>query len=280
VTSLQLSVPGIAVTVDPDSGGRISRVEVDGHSLLLDAAGPVGDLTPTGWGSFPMAPFAGRVRRARFSVDGTEHTLETRNGHHAMHGTVLDRPWVVTAHTATTCSLRTDLSPAWPWDGWCEQHLDLSPGCLSLRLAVHTRGEKFPASAGWHPWFRTRLDSGESLSLEVDAAEMAERDPEHIPTGDWSPLAPRPWDDCLRDVSWPARLRWGRDGQITVGIDITADTRYCVVFDEPDHAWCVEPQSAPPDALGRTADVVTPGRPLIVTCEWRWIRPDAPILVG
>lgn len=280
MASLELSVPGITVTVDPAAGGRITQVEVDGHRLLHDAPQDGADPTVTGWGSFPMAPYAGRVRRARVTIDGAEHTLEPRNGDHAIHGTVLDRPWGLESRTPTGCSLRTDLGPAWPWDGWCEQHLDLSPERLALRLEVHTRGTPFPASAGWHPWFRTRLDTGATLRLAIDAAAMAERDAEHIPTGHWSPLTRRPWDDCLRDVTWPARLGWEHHGELQVGVDISADTRYCVVYDEPPYAWCVEPQSAPPNALGTTADIVTPERPLVVTCEWRWIRPDAPILVG
>ena len=149
-----------------------------------------------------------------------------------------------------------------------------------LRLEVHAEHGRFPASAGWHPWFRTRLDSGHTLRLDVAAEAMVRRDPDGIPTTAWGPPTPRPWDDCLRDVAWPARLRWEADGTTEVGVDISADTRFVVVYDEPDHAWCVEPQSAPPDALSTTADVVTPGRPLVVTSEWRWIRSGPPYLSG
>ena len=90
----------------------------------------------------------------------------------------------------------------------------------------------------------------------------------------------RPWDDCLREVEWPVRLRWARATRAEIGVDVWAGTDHVVVYDQPEHAWCVEPQTAPPDALGSTADIVTPERPLVVTGEWRWIRPEAPYLSG
>jgi aldose 1-epimerase len=43
-----------------------------------------------------------------------------------------------------------------------------------------------------------------------------------------------------------------------------------VIYDERAHAWCVEPQSAPPDAVNGAADLVTPDEPLIATTTWTW----------
>jgi galactose mutarotase-like enzyme len=45
-----------------------------------------------------------------------------------------------------------------------------------------------------------------------------------------------------------------------------------VVFTEPPHAVCVEPQCGPPDAfnLGHGFVVVEPGEPLVHTMTWRW----------
>jgi aldose 1-epimerase len=280
VASLGLAVDGVLISLDPEIGGRIAQVEVDGHELLHGSAAGGGDPTPTGWGSFPMAPYAGRVRHGLIVVDGVEHHLQLRNGPHAMHGTVLDRPWTVTEHTASSCSMRAELGPDWPWDGWCEQHLDLSGERLALRLEVHSAGDAFPASAGWHPWFRTRLATGAELRIDIVAGAMAVRDGAGIPTGEWRRPSMRPWDDCLREVEWPVRLRWARATRAEIGVDVWAGTDHVVVYDQPEHAWCVEPQTAPPDALGSTADIVTPERPLVVTGEWRWIRPEAPYLSG
>jgi galactose mutarotase-like enzyme len=43
-----------------------------------------------------------------------------------------------------------------------------------------------------------------------------------------------------------------------------------VVFDEPDHAICLEPQTAPPDVFNREPFVVQPGDPLVATATWSW----------
>jgi len=49
-----------------------------------------------------------------------------------------------------------------------------------------------------------------------------------------------------------------------------ASRRWIEVFNQRDDAICVEPQSAPPDAVNLDGPVVEPGAPLLVTMEWRW----------
>jgi aldose 1-epimerase len=58
-------------------------------------------------------------------------------------------------------------------------------------------------------------------------------------------------------------------------LTIDSDCSHWVVYNEPDHAVCVEPQSGPPDAvnLGLAAEVV-PGRPFIRTMTLRWVLED------
>ncbi|HEX9992774.1 MAG TPA: hypothetical protein VGB14_07600, partial [Acidimicrobiales bacterium] len=79
--------PAVAV-VDPDCGGRIASLTLDGAELLVTE----GD-EPLDWGCFPMAPWAGRVRRGRFRFDGREHQLTVDLPPHAIHGTTYTRPW-------------------------------------------------------------------------------------------------------------------------------------------------------------------------------------------
>jgi galactose mutarotase-like enzyme len=42
------------------------------------------------------------------------------------------------------------------------------------------------------------------------------------------------------------------------------------VFDQPEHAICIEPQTDPPDAFNLSPAVVRPGEPLVVTATWSW----------
>jgi aldose 1-epimerase len=58
---LRFAADGVTLEVSPFHGGRIASFVVDGRELLVTS----GDA-PFWWGCFPMAPFAGRVRRGRF----------------------------------------------------------------------------------------------------------------------------------------------------------------------------------------------------------------------
>ena len=48
-----------------------------------------------------------------------------------------------------------------------------------------------------------------------------------------------------------------------------------MLYDEPSHAICVEPQTGPPDALNHLerATIVRPGHPLIAEMSLTWSDP-------
>jgi aldose 1-epimerase len=53
---------------------------------------------------------------------------------------------------------------------------------------------------------------------------------------------------------------------------VESDAPAWVVYDEPAHAICVEPETAAPDSLNRSPDIVAPGQPLVAEMTWRWRR--------
>jgi galactose mutarotase-like enzyme len=248
------------VEIDPERGGRIAGLAVAGLELLVAPRGAPVD--PLAWGLYPMAPWAGRVRRGRFRFRGVEHTLPLRMPPHAIHGTVLDRPWRREGE-GRYC---IDLGPDWPWAGSARQEIELRPDALVLRLAVESAGEPFPASLGWHPWFRRRLARGAPAVLDFAARAMWRRDAEGIPTGERVPPPPGPWDDCFEGVRQPVGLRWPG----ALRLELASSAACWVVYDEPADALCVEPQTAPPDALEHGATRVEPGRPLEAEFTLRW----------
>ena len=256
---ITLTAGDATAAVDPLAGGRLASLVVGGQERLVTEADG-----PTLWGCFPMAPWAGRVREGRFRWAGVEHQLPLRLPPHAMHGTVLDRPWSVVAEEGRRVALEIDLGPDWPWPGRAVQDLRLSPNRLDLLLEVHADDEPFPASCGWHPWFRRPVE------LDLEAESLWRRDPTGLPTGELVP-APRSTsglDDCLTGLRRPPRLRWP-DG---VEIEVSSSCEHWVVFTEPDHAVCVEPQTGPPDALNLAPRVAGP-EPLVATASFRWWPP-------
>ena len=125
-------------------------------------------------------------------------------------------------------------------------------------MEVHAADVPMPVTCGWHPWwYRTPKVGAAPLEVELHADTMYARDDESIPTGELIPVHAPPWDDCFTGLGDPVALLTWPDTQ-TVRVD--TDCGCVVVFTEPEHAICVEPQSGPPDAVNLdVATVVTPG---------------------
>jgi galactose mutarotase-like enzyme len=92
------------------------------------------------------------------------------------------------------------------------------------------------------------------------------RDADGIATDRLVAPPPGPWDDCFTDLRRPPVLRWPGFLELTV----ESDCPDWVVYTFPEDALCVEPQTAPPDALNTDPTVVLPGRPLSAEMTWRW----------
>ena len=96
---------------------------------------------------------------------------------------------------------------------------------------------------------------------------MHRRDRDGIPSGDLVKPTEGPWDDCFSDLAGPPGLTWPEG----IALEVHSTCPDWVVYDEPTHALCIEPQSRAPNALnGSVVDVVRPGHPLIHTMSLRW----------
>ena len=269
---LRLSAAGVEVAVDLVHGGRIASVVIDGREIIV-----TGDPDPLRWGAYPMAPYAGRVRHGGFTFRGRDYTLPLGMPPHAIHGTVMHRPW----RRVDASTIETELGPDWPFAGRVVQHFALEPGRLVVRMELQA-DEPMPASIGWHPVVPAttavaggrpqRSHAGRSPSratpveLDLDAGAIYERDADGIATRRTVPPPPGPWDECFTDLRHPPVLRWPGFLELT----IESDARDWVVYTEPPDAICVEPQTAPPGALGVDAALVEPGTPLVTTMSWTW----------
>jgi len=262
-----LAAGAATARVDRARGGRLASLIVHGHELLVQPpAGRAAD--PLSWGCYPMAPFAGRVRGGRFRWAGAAVELARNHGGHAIHGTVFDARWVIEHAESDYLRLRCPLGPGWPLHGWAVQELALHPGHLQMRLEVHATDLPFPATAGWHPWFRPRLEVGGSVEVHVPAQRWYPTNDEGLPTGDLAPVPPRrPWDDCFTAVTWPATITW--PGALQLDLHATCD--HVVLYDQHPSGVCVEPQTGPPDAanLG-VARIVRRHDPLVVEASLTW----------
>jgi aldose 1-epimerase len=286
--TLDLRSDDARATVLPDAGGRLHQLEVlvagRWTPLLASPDDPADHLRePMAGGSYPMVPWPNRVSGARFTFDGRMHALDANLGEHAIHGLGAFQPWSVDAADERSCRISTELS-RWPFGGRAVQSFELADGALRQRIEVHSTGERFPAGAGWHPFFRRDSGAGD-LRLCLDADELYETDA-MIPTGRLVPVAggtdlrgcpparDLDLDTCYRDVRWPARLRWDN---LELGIDASPNAAHAVIF-SPSHAVCVEPQTCAIDAFnldaaghaGTGVEIVEPRRPLVAETVWSW----------
>lgn len=241
----------------------MASLAVAGHELLVPL--DEGDGSAMGWGCFPMVPFAGRIRNGRFRFDRHEHALAPNLGAHAIHGTCFDRAWTSTGPGRAAIDLGDD----WPFAGTASQEVTLEPGRLDLTLTIAADVDQ-PVTAGWHPWFR-RTVGGADAVIHNPAEARWQRDHHGIPDGTLVDPGPGPWDDAFCGLLGPAGISW--PGVVDVFVESDADT--VVIYDEPDHAVCIEPQSAPPDAhnSGEDLTVIPAGSTWSTTAALLWRFP-------
>jgi aldose 1-epimerase len=259
----ELSAGDVRVSIDLAAGGRIAQIDVAGQPLLW--AGPAAAI---GWGSYPMAPWVGRLRHGRFEFGGTAHQLALNHTDddgtsHAIHGTVFDAAWTLDRSDVTTARLHCTLSAAgWPFGGTARQSISLTESSVRCELSVETDDRPFPAAVGWHPWFR----KPDRLSFHPTA--MYQRGGIGLPTAELVAPASGPWDDTFLNTR-PVGLHYG-DRTIASTVTVTSDCDHWVVYDQPSFATCVEPQSGPPDALTMRPRLVTADAALDRWMEIAW----------
>lgn len=246
-----------SVTVDLRHGGRLSSLSIGGVELLARIG--TGAIE---WGAYIMAPYAGRVRHGVVRWGDRAYQLPVTMPPHAIHGTVLSRRWRQISDATFAC----DLGPDWPWPGLVTHTIHLTAQSLHLGLTVTAHGAPFPASAGWHPWFRRHLPGCAPAVLSLEAATMLQRGVDGLPDGTRVTPPAGPFDDCFTDLRSPAAINWPGGPHLTV--DSSCD--YLVVYDEHPDALCLEPQTAPPNSLDQAESVVRPTSPLSATTTWTW----------
>ena len=240
-------------TIDLERGGRLASLEIRGTEVLVGEADD-----PLQWGCYPMVPFAGRIDGGEFDFDGVHHRLPPNLGRHAIHGYGFDSPWT----RVGSDTFEWEFTHPWPFRGRARQRFTLEPRSLHLEMTVDA-DDRQPVTVGWHPWFRRRVGTDDA-ELTFAASSVYELS-DGIPTGELVAPGAGPSDDCFIDVTRGPRLRWGG-----LAIDLRSTADHWVVYDRPDHALCIEPQSGPPDHVNSNPRVIEAGAStrLDFTIDW------------
>ncbi|MCM6775184.1 aldose 1-epimerase [Nocardia sp. CDC159] len=258
VEELRLSAGAAELTVNAATG-RIANFRIGAAEILR---------TGPRFGSFPMAPWCGRMREGRLVWNGRSHQLPRNAEPHAIHGTVRDHPWEVVGHSGTELVLTQQLAEPWPFPGRVTQTFTLAADSATFGMTVEATAEPFPAQVGWHPWFQRRLrPDGKPVEFAFTPAWQEERGADYLPDGNRIAPLPGPWDDCFGmpdgvavTLTWPDAIE----------LAITSPLRWVVVYDQPAETVCVEPQSGPPNGLNTRPRAVGPDAPLVAEMRWQW----------
>jgi aldose 1-epimerase len=276
---LTLEAGDVRAEIAVEAGGRLASLVVGRRELLVGRQG--NEAQPMRWGCYMMAPWPGRLADGRFEWDGRTIRLPRTHGRHAIHGLVWNRPWEVEVSSGASATVSCALPPEWPMGGVVRQTMTLAADRLTLDASI-TAGDAMPAALGWHPWFDRAADPV-TLRLEADAVLETQR---MIPTGRVRPVSgvrdlrggpvvgERRLDHTFEGARSPAVLAWP-DLRLTLSFDPSPAP---VVVYTPWNAVCVEPQTAPPNALAlpeaeaRSAGVrfLEAGETMAARLELRW----------
>lgn len=247
----------LQLDIAPQAGGRIAQIRYQGVEQLV---GPEdGFPGAIAWGSYPMLPWAGRIRGGRFDFHGRSWQLPANLGGHAIHGVSMWMPWQVQAHDARSIelALRLPHDLRWPFGGSALQRIEAGPRHLGMTLSVRAGAHAMPVCFGWHPWFR----KPDRIEFEPDA--IYPRDAAGIATLPVVAPTPGPWDDCFANTREVVVHRGGQR------LRLSSDCDHWVVYDETAHSTCIEPQTGPVDAFNLAPHVLQPGEALQA-----WFRID------
>jgi aldose 1-epimerase len=264
VRLIELTCGRARAEIDVEHGGRIAQITVSEQPLLWTDT----SIGAIGWGSFPMAPWVGRIRAGRFEFDDTDYQLDLNHvdvdgACHAIHGTVYTEPWTLDDASPDVAELHCDLG-SWPWRGVARQRIELSESGIRCELTVESTEVAFPAAIGWHPWF-VKPDR-----LTFTPSKMYRRGDIGLPTAELVEPADGPWDDTFMNDD-PVTLHYDDDGRRHArSVVVTSDCDHFVVYDQPPFATCIEPQSGPPDALTMQPRMVGPDEPLTRWMQITW----------
>ena len=219
-----------------------------------------------------LAPWANRLARKRFRLEGAEVDLESVADIHVdedglpIHGTMTARTgWEVVRREPQRLTARfaydtPELLAAFPFPHELEIDVELNGGFRVGTAVTATGDSAVPVSFGWHPYFRVRDDRGSIVGLP--ARRHLELDEHGIPTGrgtdeqpSRTPLGESVYDDLYALGDDRA---FALDGFV---IHFGAGYPYAQLFaPERSDFVAIEPMTAPTNALVSGAyPLVRPG---------------------
>lgn len=279
MSRLTLKADNSVATLAPAVGGGIAELVLAGHEILLgERTADSDDADPRNLGEFPMGPWVNRVANGRFTWQDRQIRVADGPGQdpQGLHGIGWRRPWSISDSSDTEATLGMTWSgeAGWPFPFSLTRRFILEPCGFTIETRLTNLGSvAMPSAIGFHPYFPTR---GAVVRAKTSAGWITDRAglPASVGLEDVSArmqsglvIAGEPLDNCfvgwdgVVEITWPTH---------TLAIRTEPALHYLQIYSPADEdRFCVEPQSAIPDAFNRDpatsgACILPPGAHLSV----------------
>lgn len=267
MSEVTLKAGNSIATLAPDVGGGVSELVLAGHEILLRERGvDADDADPRNLGEFPMAPWVNRIAKGTFAWQGREICVADGPGHdpQGLHGIGWRRSWAISARSESeaTLSISWNGEKGWPFPFKFTRRFALEPCGFTIEARLTSLGtQPMPSAIGFHPYFPTRgavvkahtSDGWVTDHVGIPAYSGLEDVAARMRSG--LVVADEPLDNCFVGWDGVVVIDWPTH---TLTMRTEPALRYLQVYSPVDgDRFCVEPQSAIPDAFNR--DLATSG---------------------
>lgn len=258
---LHLKVGESVLVLAPRHGGAIARLALAGREILrrADDHGP-NAANPLNQGEFPMAPWVNRIAKGRFIWGQREIDVSNGPGSdpQGLHGVCWQSRWSIVKSGPSQAVLGMDWNAAegWPFPFRFTRRFTLTGDQLAIDCSLQNTGDgPMPAALGFHPYFPA---AGARLSAATAGAWLTDADglpalrglvDVSIRMQDGLTVGEDVLDNCFVEWNGSARIDWPTHA---IMMRTEPSLRYLQIYTPAGAGYfCVEPQSAMPDAFNR-----------------------------
>jgi aldose 1-epimerase len=250
-----------------------------GEELLWSGRGPEGYARDRTFMGIPfLHPWANRLDGFRYVAGGRAVVLDPGSPlllrderGLPIHGLLTAHPgWVVREArgdrlVATFAFDRPELLATFPFPHQLEIEVTLRAGAMTVGTTLTAgAGGPVPVAFGFHPYLRIPGVPRAAWEVELPVRRRLVLDDHQIPTGETEdcdpiagPVGARTWDDGFDRLDRTARFRV-RGGRRTIDVELDGGYPVAQVFAPPGAEYlCLEPMTAPANALARPGDALT-----------------------
>ncbi len=255
---------GARMEVVPERGGIITQWDIQGTSMLYLDAERFTDPTLSVRGGIPILfPICGNLPDDSYQINGQTYRLK-------QHGFVRGMPWKVSdrgvesdaAMLQLTLESNEDTLLSYPFDFQLQFTYRLKGNSIILEQRFTNRSDQpMPFSTGQHPYFQvgSTVEAKSQLQLKIPATQyndnVTKSDRTYNHDFDWS--APE-IDAAFYPVSAQQAVVVDPERQVTLTVSYDEPYRALVFWTvEGKEFYCIEPWSAPRNALNTGVDLIT-----------------------